>query len=652
MNYPIWDLPASGLMIAFVAIVHVFVSHFAVGGGLFLVLTEWKARKEGDDRLLDYVRRHSRFFVLLTLVFGAVTGVGIWFTIGLVHPSATSSLINTFVWAWAIEWVFFLTEIAAALVYYYGWDRLTAREHMIVGWIYFGAAWMSLVVINGILTYMLTPGEWIATHAFWDGFLNPTYWPAMIIRTLGAMGLAGVYALFTASFSNDAELKRVLSKYAALWWVLPMAVGVPLCLLWFFSAAASAGVPVAEIFGASGPGLVAIIASIFATATTGYPVAQIALKVAFWSILATVTLTFALFLFRRERFGRLGTAALMVAAFLSVGGSEWVREDLRKPYVLGSYMFVNAVRLPAVAGTHAAEIQVPDRFLIDEVNRNGVLKTAGWSRLPDGMELTSNMSIEDEAVVGEEVFRLLCRGCHTVDGYLAIRPLVEGKSAAALEGVIDRLAQPKAADGSAANWNDADVTLVTWRGRRMPPFAGTEAEEHALAVYLATLGGGEISRPELAADVHPGSEVFEDNCAACHDPDADWPIEARIEGKTEAELFEAIGRLDELNDMMPPFEGSDDERRTLAAYLIQRGGGGGGPSPGAIVFEDNCAACHAPDADWPLAPVIAGRTESELFDAIEKLETFIDEMPPFEGTDEEREVLAKYLAELAAGGVK
>ena len=99
-------------------------------------------------------------------MFGAITGVGIWFTIGLVHPQATSSLINTFVWAWAIEWTFFFVEIAAAMVYYYGWDRLSARLHMAIGWIYVAAAWLSLVVINGILTYMLTPGQWTLTRGF------------------------------------------------------------------------------------------------------------------------------------------------------------------------------------------------------------------------------------------------------------------------------------------------------------------------------------------------------------------------------------------------------------------------------------------------------------------------------------------------------
>jgi len=102
MNYPLWRVPAPGLLIAVVGVVHVFVSHFAVGGGLLLVLAELKARAAADAALLGFVRALSRGFVLLTLVLGALTGVGIWFTIGLVQPQATSALVQTFLWAWAI----------------------------------------------------------------------------------------------------------------------------------------------------------------------------------------------------------------------------------------------------------------------------------------------------------------------------------------------------------------------------------------------------------------------------------------------------------------------------------------------------------------------------------------------------------------------
>ena len=45
MNYPVWYLPeiGGGLLIAIIAVLHVFVSHFAVGGGLYLIYAEKRA---------------------------------------------------------------------------------------------------------------------------------------------------------------------------------------------------------------------------------------------------------------------------------------------------------------------------------------------------------------------------------------------------------------------------------------------------------------------------------------------------------------------------------------------------------------------------------------------------------------------------------
>jgi cytochrome bd-type quinol oxidase subunit 1 len=250
MNYPIWGLPAPGLLIAAVAILHVFISHFAVGGGLFLVLAEGKARREKDEALLGFVRSLSRGFVLLTLVLGALTGVGIWFTIALVQPQATSALVTTFVWVWAIEWVFFATEIAAAMVYFYGWGRLPARTHLAVGWIYLLSAWASLAVISGILAFMLTSGDWVRTGSLASAFFNPTWLPMVALRTAVAVGLAGLYVLFAASFVTDADLKARVARWSATRWIAPAAVLVPLALLWYLSAAAGTGVAVAETLGA------------------------------------------------------------------------------------------------------------------------------------------------------------------------------------------------------------------------------------------------------------------------------------------------------------------------------------------------------------------------------------------------------------------
>jgi hypothetical protein len=118
MNYPVWELTYSGggLLMVIIAVVHVYVAHFAVGGGLFLVLTEMKAYRENDADILAYVKSHTRFFLLLSMVFGGITGVGIWFTISLLSPTATSTLVHTFVFGWATEWVCFLAEIVALFI--------------------------------------------------------------------------------------------------------------------------------------------------------------------------------------------------------------------------------------------------------------------------------------------------------------------------------------------------------------------------------------------------------------------------------------------------------------------------------------------------------------------------------------------------------
>src|SRR5512139_1203060 len=345
MNYPLWALPAPGLLIAAVAILHVFVSHFAVGGGLFLVVAERKARRERDQAFLGFVRALSRGFVLLTLVLGALTGVGIWFTIALVQPQATSALVTTFVWAWATEWVFFAAEIAAAMVYYHGWDRLEPGTHMAVGWIYFAASWASLAVIAGILAFMLTSGAWVQTGRFADGFFNPTYLPAVGLRTAVAVGLAGLYVLFAASFAKDSDLKARVARWAATRWIAPAAVLVPLALLWYLGAAAGAGVAVAETLGARSASPGALLVALFSAVSSGHPIVRGAARVAVLGAVALVLASLTLVALRARRYGRLEAGALMVLGIASVGGGEWVREGLRKPCVIDRYMFVNGVRV-------------------------------------------------------------------------------------------------------------------------------------------------------------------------------------------------------------------------------------------------------------------------------------------------------------------
>ena len=50
-------------------------------------------------------------------------------------------------------------------------------------------------------------------------------------------------------------------------------------------------------------------------------------------------------------------------------------------------------------------------------------------------------------------------------------------------------------------------------------------------------------------------------------------IGQRLKGRNAEELYQLLGRLEEIDEDMPAFEGSDEERRALAAWLARLGAG-------------------------------------------------------------------------------
>jgi cytochrome d ubiquinol oxidase subunit I len=194
MHYPWWYVPllTSPMLIALIAVIHVYVSMYAVGGGLFLAVETTYAYRVSNRRYLAYLREHTWFFILVTVVFGAITGVGIWWTIGLASPLATETLIHIFVFGWAMEHVFFVLEIVSAFIFFYFWGRLPPRTHQTIGWIYGVSTWISLVLNTGITAFMRNPGAWLDRPNFWVAFFSPQLIPQTIARTGCALLLASL----------------------------------------------------------------------------------------------------------------------------------------------------------------------------------------------------------------------------------------------------------------------------------------------------------------------------------------------------------------------------------------------------------------------------------------------------------------------------
>lgn len=426
MDYPFWQAPmfSGGLLIAVIAVVHVFIAHIAVGGGLFLILLEWLGERRCSSRIISYVKTHARFFVLLTMVMGGITGVGIWFTISVISPAGTNVLIQNFALGWATEWVFFLGEIVAALTYYYTFERMDRRTHLFVGFCYFLFAWLSLFMINGIIGFMLTPGDWMASRDFFDGIFNPSFWPSLAFRTFLSLMLAGCIGFITAQREKDEETRTYLMRYTALFTALPFVLLVA-SGYWYVFTLPAEQLEMVLYRSQEIPGYLRI----------------------FWYSAPAAFLLAMLAFFRLPRaFAPLLTVLILVAGFAEIGAFEFIREAARRPYLVHGYMYSSGIKVEDVA----------------MLNEEGVLPHTPW--LPF-TEVTEENAFE----AGRELTILQCMPCH------------------GLNGPKNDLLERAAPLAKAASPRLALTAQLTGQGKvlpYMPPFVGTAAEKAATAEFI------------------------------------------------------------------------------------------------------------------------------------------------------------------------
>ena len=443
MNYPFWDIPylGSGWVIGIIAIFHVMISQFAVGGGLYLPMAERKALREGREDWLQELVGYSKFFLVLTGVFGTVSGVGIWFAIGLTHPEATSTLIHNFVFGWAIEWVFFLIELTTAYVYYYTWNRIDAKLHLTVGWVYAAASVCTLIIINGILTFMLTPGDtWLAVAGtgheaskFWNAFFNPTYWPSLLLRTCVCASLAGIWALISSS-RIDGHIQPALKTSMVQWsvkWLVPSFVAMPFLFAWYLFMVPASQRALLML------GIDTIGSGTFSTIT------RIALIIVITS--ATI-IGVAYYLGYRNpvEFNLSHAIAILLLALMATGAGEYSREMLRKPFVIGRWMYSNGVRVPTAA----------------KIDQQGYLVHSNW---------VWNGASDSSYSRGEAIFRGECGSCHTLNGYRPLAKLLAGRDYANILSFVTML---------------HDYKPDSPYHRFMPPMVGTNQDVKDLATFL------------------------------------------------------------------------------------------------------------------------------------------------------------------------
>jgi mono/diheme cytochrome c family protein len=415
-----------GLIIGGLGIFHVFLAQFAIGGGILMSYFEWL---RGRGRLPEagrFLGGYFRLLVLISFVVGALTGVGMWFTSIQVSARTIGQMVDAFHWVWATEWTFFALEVVAGYCFYRYGDRLDHPTRLKLLGLYSMASWFSLFWINGILSWQLTPGAWLATHDVWAGFFNPTFWPSLLFRTVAAMAIAALVAAVVISAMPDVDLaarKALLGRAAHL--LAPMAL-MPLLGGWYLYAMPAdsrswvlGGSPAMSLFFGLGAGA--------------------SLLVGLYAILG---------LLFRHLYINSATASLLVAlGFVASAGGEFVREGARKPFTIREALYSNAMAPGEIAA----------------------LRERG-SVTYDPYPLRDEASYPNEQLkLGAKVYRFQCSVCHTMGGVNGLVHLGGTWTTEQKRMNIAKLQQTKPF---------------------MPPFAGTPAEAEALVQLLEWEGAG------------------------------------------------------------------------------------------------------------------------------------------------------------------
>jgi len=425
-----------GLVMAAVAIVHVFLAQFAVGGGFLLFYFQWLAMTGRESLARKFVAGYFKVLVLISFVLGAMTGVGIWFTAIQVSAPTIGTMVMQFHWIWATEWTFFCLEVVAGYCFYRYQDRLSDRSCMMLLGLYAIAAWMSLFWINGILSWQLTPGDWLQTRSLADGFFNPGFWPSLLFRTVVCLtlaGLVGCVVVNTMSGLTREERQRLINRAAHL--MTPMLL-MPLLGAWFLWSmpADSRG----WVLGGSPAMMLFFMISIGASLAVG---------------------AYALIgLFAQKLYVNGATATLLLLlAFGATAGGEFVREGSRKPFAIRHVLYSNGIKPEQVADLRIRGCLADDPYPVEDA-----------SRFPN-----------EQLVKGARVFRRQCSVCHTMSGSNAVAHLSETWADDQLRMNIARLQQTKP---------------------YMPPFAGTAEELEALVQYTRWSQAGEPAEWDVTAD--------------------------------------------------------------------------------------------------------------------------------------------------------
>lgn len=436
--YPVWEVPilTSGIVLGLIAAFHILPSHLSVSLMWFNVIFERKAYKEKKEEYLEFIKKNTLLLLIFAYIFGSLSGVGIWFSATLANPKGISALIHNYVWGWATEWCFFIIEVLGIYAYFYTLGKVEEKLHLKIGYIFAISSWITMIIITGILSFQLTPGKWLESGKFFDGFFNPTYFPQLLTRTFYMFSIGALFALATSSRLKNLEIKEKIVRFSSFLGIAALVLGT-LSLFWYIKMLPENSIKVFKDLNFSG------------LYKLGY---------------ISIFLIFLYFIFNliKPKWAHIVPSILFV--FVALGGiwsGERLREIARKPYVINGIVYSNQII--------SSDLQPKNlKNEVEIMKMEGILSQF---YLKDSIPKRK----EDKLLKGRIIAQLECSSCHTFNKK-GLRPLPVLLKKLGMESEEDIL-------GFLELLSDNSYSF-------MPPFVGTDEEKEELSLYLSSIVKG------------------------------------------------------------------------------------------------------------------------------------------------------------------
>jgi len=227
-----------GVSLAF----HIIFAVVGIGLPALMVIAELRWRRTGDAMYLELAKRWSRGAAILFAV-GAVSGTVLSFELGLLWPEFMKQAGPIIGMPFSLEGFAFFTEAIFLGIYLYGWNRISARAHVVSGVIVAVSGAISGVFVVIANAWMNTPrGFTLVDGKFANidplaAMMTPAAFPQCLHMTLAAyaatgFAVAGIHAAMLLRDPANAFHRRAFA--------IAILVGAPAALLQLVSGDISA----------------------------------------------------------------------------------------------------------------------------------------------------------------------------------------------------------------------------------------------------------------------------------------------------------------------------------------------------------------------------------------------------------------------------